>query len=381
MPVDARARRAGAAAPVARHRRRPSRIRPARRAGSGDDGRGASRRPSAGRRSAAQVQPEARRRCGPRPPTRGPGIRRPRRWPAMPGRRRAADRRSSGGSRRPPSPSDRRRRRPRTGQRRPAIRRRCRRRAAAAARIGQQVAVAHEVGDVPVRRRGCAAPRACRSAAPAVAQHHEAVGQRQRLLLVVRDVDGGRARATGAGGGSRCASPAAAWRPGWTAARPSAPAAARARPRGRSRPAAAGRRRAGRAACRRAPPGAPAAAPRRPGAAISARGSRRICRPKRDVPAHRHVREQRVVLEHHAEAALAPAAARRSGARPARCCRCVSGSSPARQFSAVDLPQPDGPSSAMNSPRPDRQVEARQRRRGRRSARPTPVEAQLARTA
>ena len=66
---------------------------------------------------------------------------------------------------------------------------------------------------------------------------------------------------------------------------------------------------------------------------------------------HRHVREERVVLEHHAEAALLRPAARRCACRRARCAPPVSGSSPARQLSAVDLPQPEGPSRAMNSPR------------------------------
>ena len=67
--------------------------------------------------------------------------------------------------------------------------------------------------------------------------------------------------------------------------------------------------------------------------------------------AHRHVREQRVVLEHHAEAALLGRQRVDAACSSCQICPPVSGSSPARQFSAVDLPQPDGPSRAMNSPR------------------------------
>ena len=63
-----------------------------------------------------------------------------------------------------------------------------------------------------------------------------------------------------------------------------------------------------------------------------------------------HVREQRIVLEHHPEAArlgrqkVDPAVVQPDAAAE-------TGSNPAMQFSAVDLPQPDGPSRAMNSPR------------------------------
>jgi hypothetical protein len=69
-----------------------------------------------------------------------------------------------------------------------------------------------------------------------------------------------------------------------------------------------------------------------------------------DVLLDRHVRKERVVLEHHAKTALF----RRQDVDPqlveldlpAESC-----SRPAMQLSAVDLPQPDGPRSAMNSPR------------------------------
>jgi hypothetical protein len=78
-----------------------------------------------------------------------------------------------------------------------------------------------------------------------------------------------------------------------------------------------------------------------------------------DVARHRHVREQRVVLEHHAEAAplgrqLVDAALVQPDLPS------DNGSRPAMQLSAVDLPQPEGPSRAMNSPRRmSRQASAR----------------------
>ena len=89
-----------------------------------------------------------------------------------------------------------------------------------------QVAVAHELGDVGVRRAGHRGPPACRSAAS---------GRRSAPRCGRRATapPPGRAshrwwssRAWRGCAGSRRASPAAAWHPGSTAARPSAPAAA-----------------------------------------------------------------------------------------------------------------------------------------------------------
>ncbi len=61
------------------------------------------------------------------------------------------------------------------------------------------------------------------------------------------------------------------------------------------------------------------------------------------------MREQRIVLEHHAEAALLG----RSGSMRFSSSQMpppVAGRRPAIRFSVVDLPQPEGPSRAMNSP-------------------------------
>ncbi len=99
-----------------------------------------------------------------------------------------------------------------------------------------------------------------------------------------------------------------------------------------------------------------------------------------DVAPHRHVREQRVVLEHHAEAAILRPDLVDAAARPARSLPSVSCSSPAMQFSAVDLPQPDGPSRATNSPRLTVRVTSRSACVWPKS-RLTPVEPQLAEVA
>ena len=75
-----------------------------------------------------------------------------------------------------------------------------------------------------------------------------------------------------------------------------------------------------------------------------------------DVGAHRHVREERVVLEDHAEAAplRRHVSIRRSSSQIAPP---VSGSRPARQFSAVDLPQPGRAEQRDELAAPDGQVE------------------------
>ena len=85
----------------------------------------------------------------------------------------------------------------------------------------------------------------------AAVHHHENVGQRHRLELVVGDVDRGRAAAAAAVCGSRRAWRCAAWRRGSTAARRTETPSAAARWRGPWRRAGAGRRRAA-AACGRA---------------------------------------------------------------------------------------------------------------------------------
>ena len=183
----------------------------------------------------------------------------------------------------------------------------------------------------------------------AVAHHHDAVGQRQRLGLVVRDVDERRLH-------RRCSCLISrAWRsaarhPGWTAARPSGrPPAARtmARPsatRWRWPPESwlgpALQQLLDFQSCARHP--APAGrSPRF--------GTLRMRSPKAMFSYTDLVRIERVALEHHRHVALVrrhvvddlvvePAARRRS-----------TSSSPAIMLSVVDLPQPDGPSSTRNS--------------------------------
>jgi hypothetical protein len=68
-----------------------------------------------------------------------------------------------------------------------------------------------------------------------------------------------------------------------------------------------------------------------------------------DVLPHRHVRVERIVLEHHRDVAIA----RRQvvdDRSPMRSSPSLISSRPAIIRSAVDLPQPDGPTSTMNSP-------------------------------
>ena len=78
---------------------------------------------------------------------------------------------------------------------------------------------ADEAGDEPVGRVVVELERRAELHHPAVVQHHDPVGQRHRLDLVVRDVDHRGARARGAAWRSRCASARAAPRRGWRAAR------------------------------------------------------------------------------------------------------------------------------------------------------------------
>ena len=144
----------------------------------------------------------------------------------------------------------------------------------------------------------------------AVGHHDDAVGDGQRLLLVVRDIDDGEVRASAAARGSPRARGGAAWRRGWTAARRTAAPAAPARARAPPRRAAAGRRTA-RDGERVLEPGEPDQRQllRAPARAPSPCGTPLHGRPVGDVLEHRHVREQRVGLEHHADVALGGRAA------------------------------------------------------------------------
>ena len=69
-----------------------------------------------------------------------------------------------------------------------------------------------------------------------------------------------------------------------------------------------------------------------------------------EVLTHRHVGEDRIVLEDEADAAPAPSARPPCRGRRTGCARSVGCSMPAIMFIVVDLPQPEGPSRAMNSP-------------------------------
>ena len=103
---------------------------------------------------------------------------------------------------------------------------------------------ADEAGDEQVRAARRRAAAACRSAAARRAHHGDAVAHRHRLDLVVRDVDRRRLEVALELARSPRASGRAASRRGSRAARPSGTPAARARSRGPSRRAGAGRRRA-----------------------------------------------------------------------------------------------------------------------------------------
>ena len=139
----------------------------------------------------------------------------------------------------------------------------------------------------------------------AVAHHRHAIGERQRLLLVVGDVDRGDAELLLQLRISRAHLRRGSWRRGSTAARRAAGCRGSARAPAPAPPAAAGRPRAApdsapRGPSRltlRSPSAQPRARSRRP--AASAGGARSVT-----LPAHRHVRPQRVVLEHHADVAL-----------------------------------------------------------------------------
>ena len=68
------------------------------------------------------------------------------------------------------------------------------------------------------------------------------------------------------------------------------------------------------------------------------------------VLAHRHVRVERVVLEHHRDVAVLRAPISLTTSPPIRSSPSVMSSSPAIIRSAVDLPQPEGPTRITNSP-------------------------------
>ena len=184
---------------------------------------------------------------------------------------------------------------------------------------------------------------------PVVHDHHP-VGDLEGLLLVVGDEDAGDVDLVVQRAAASAAAPAAPWRRARRTARRAAArcgstASARASAtRWRCPPescdgiAARQRRRAAPAAAARARArGSPLRRPHAPRSHAQAEG---------DVLEHRHVAEQRVVLEHEADVALARTVAgvtsssSKSTGPPSR------GSRPAMMRSSVVLPEPDGPSSA-----------------------------------
>ena len=70
-----------------------------------------------------------------------------------------------------------------------------------------------------------------------------------------------------------------------------------------------------------------------------------------------HVREQRVVLEHHADRSRWYGGSCDSGLPSSRISPAVGVSKPASIISVVVLPDPDGPSSVRNSPALDVEIE------------------------
>ena len=119
--------------------------------------------------------------------------------------------------------------------------------------------------------------------------------------------------------------------------------------RGPAPRAAAGRRRAG-AACGRAAPRAESwAAARLTCSRRSALGDAALPQRVLDVLRHRHVRIERVGLEHHGDVALAGARSLTTRS-PKLIVPRVGCSSPASMRSVVVLPQPEGPSRLTNSP-------------------------------
>ena len=106
--------------------------------------------------------------------------------------------------------------------------------------------------------------------------------------------------------------------------------------------------------------------PARPAASISLFGVRLAASGEKPMFSRdRHVRIERVVLEHHGDVAVL----RRQSLTtrpPMRISPAVMSSSPAIMRSSVDLPQPDGPTRTTNSPSSMRDVDAMDHRRRRR---------------
>ena len=139
---------------------------------------------------------------------------------------------------------------------------------------------------------------------PALAHDHDPVGQRERLLLVVGDVDRGDPELALDRSGSPCAGRSGSWRRAPTAVRRAAGPGARWRARGRARRAAAGRPTAATDSGRRGPRRciSSSSSPTR----LVDLGLRALAdlEPEADVVGDGHVREERVRLEDHPDVAL-----------------------------------------------------------------------------
>ncbi len=206
----------------------------------------------------------------------------------------------------------------------------------------EHVAIAHEARDVQIGGLGIDLRRGADLLHQAVLHHHDPIGQRQRLVLVVRHVDGGAVE---------LAMDAADLRP-----RLDAQLGVEIRQRlvhedqrrldddgagdGHALLLAAGEL-SGQLVLL----AGELHEPERMRHARRAVGGRDAAHPQAeaDVLGDGHVRKQRVVLEHHAEAALfgGSVSMRCSSSQMLPLDSCMR---PAMQLSAVDLPQPDGPS-------------------------------------
>ena len=88
--------------------------------------------------------------------------------------------------------------------------------------------------------------------------------------------------------------------------------------------------------------------------------------PVAEVLADGHVRVERVALEDHRDVAMARGEVGDVAVADRDRARASTSSSPAIMRSSVDFPQPDGPTRTMNSPSRDRRGRRRRRRRSRR---------------
>ena len=142
------------------------------------------------------------------------------------------------------------------------------------------VAIAHESRDMEVRGLAIDLGGGGHLLDHALAKHHDSIGERQRLVLIVRHVDGRAAELAVDASDLARVSRFVAWRRDSRAARPSERAAARRRWRARWRRAAVDLPRAVREACRPVPGAVRVRALARPGCAISAEGTPRMRSPK-----------------------------------------------------------------------------------------------------